>query len=979
MLMGLQLINPEIIAGMTLMTGHTLAILLVFYLIFSGKNEVRFSPMVFCLLLIPVVMLFNSFRAYNPYDSFGVSIIYFLFFAGVILSGQKIPGDAHGRARTSLFFMTVLGVLVFCGSATACQSISLVENTNSYTIENEYYKAIIVKPNNRAKGLVKYLYVKKQNGQWSQNLVFLSSGDYALGYLEGTGLASENCSVGMQQSPNLTVTVLENSSTRIKIRANGTYKGTDFTEIWTFWAKKPYFQSEASAVVEDENGFLTNEFQFCWMINNNLNMNWYGTDKDGNIVQFSASKIQQIHSSNLNTYPWVNWQFPNEGVSLGLIFTDTYDHYGTIAETGDWNFEYQVDFELGSGVLCNPVKNGHRRELTTIYYTTDLATNDDICNFATNRYQYASTNVEQNPILQAAQYINNPYYQNPGLGSALVSSPYFLVRQNTQNNYGSIQRPQYETSIYAPLYKNREGTRMGNSQSPLDDQLVYSLSYSNGSTTFKYGIIDDVNASNSDNETSLRMHATSSDNKLQYNSILKTWDDSDKLKIEGIASDANTSALVKDIYVSLKIQDAHYFEAEDSTPTEYITPDFVADDGLWTYFSYYYWDSEFSLIYRDNSEEVPVLEIPINLPDGEYHLKARVKGSSIRDLTYHYSLDNVVWHSFVAPKAEVSEQCTLYIKDLGIVPITNGKFYINDDDSVSGVSDWLAWDAVVLSNVERLSSNVYDVRILDDAYGKIGIAVKINSPTGNISVINDSEIRIYLYQEDTAQELTDFNYPFDIEIFPHTGWLNDASEFTDLHSRDVLTYTKHALYVPEGIHTGRTNTVYSDGAVTYSTEPYNDSSEVNMTISPSENSVDVTIDTWSTSDTYYKKWTESAAGTIATSNSVGDLKANTYYPVKVDGVLLNTYLSDDFGKISFIYANEYLDHVFEVGLPIVNFADFAFFANHWMDICVDPNWCDGCDFNESGQVDLVDFAFFVNHWMDTCVDPDWCDGCDLIR
>ncbi len=970
---------------MILVAGYPVVILLVFYLIFSRKNEVRFSPTVFCLLLIPVVMLFNFFRAYNPYDSFGVSIIYFLFFAGVILGGQKILGGAYERAKTSLFFMTVLGVLVFCGSAAACQSISLVENMDDYTIENEYYKAVIPKASApAARGIIKWLYIKKDNGQWSNNLVGVINGSHGLGYLEGSGTANYNRSQGLQQDYYITLTILENTSTKIKIEARASnYYGTEFTEDWTFWAKKPYFQSEASAVVVDESGFLTNQFQFCWMINNNLTAEWYGTDKDGGITQFTGMEIQQIHSPNLNTYPWINWQFTNENVSLGLIFTDVYDHYGTVVETGAWNFEYQMDFELGSGVLCSPVKNGYRRELTTIYYTTDLATNDDICNFAANHYRYASTSVEQNPILQAAQYVYNPCSQNPGLGSALVSSPYFLVRQNSQNMQYGFKRPQYETSIYAPLYKFQKAITSGGYD--FIDQLVYSLNYSNDSQSFEYGTIDDVSASNSDYETSLQMNATSSDSKLNYSSVFKTWNDSDKLKIEGSALNASSSALVKDIYVSLLLAPPqNSYEAETAGPSNYITSNLNSSDNLWTNWNYY-WDSGTTLIYWDNRENVPALSIPLSLPDGEYKVIAYVAERPEGATTYRYSTDNLTWNNFTVAQAGASG---IIAVDLGTLDISNGMFYIDDDNNASsGINGWAGWDRVSFQLVpENIGSNIYDVRLYDEIYGKMGIAVKVNSPTDNISLVNNSEIRIYLYQEDTAQELTDFNYPFDIEIFPHTGWLSDASEFTDLHSRDVLTYTKHAFYVPEGIHTGRTNTVYPDGAITYSTEPYSNSSEVNLTIGPSENSVDVTIDTWSTSDTYYKKWTESVAGTLTTSNSVGDLKANTYYLVKVDGVLFDTYLSDDFGKISFTYANEYSDHVFEVGLPgdsnynsIVNFADFASFANHWMDTCVAPDWCDGCDFNKSGQVDLVDFATFVDHWMDTCVAPDWCDGCDLFR
>jgi hypothetical protein len=91
---------------------------------------------------------------------------------------------------------------------------------------------------------------------------------------------------------------------------------------------------------------------------------------------------------------------------------------------------------------------------------------------------------------------------------------------------------------------------------------------------------------------------------------------------------------------------------------------------------------------------------------------------------------------------------------------------------------------------------------------------------------------------------------------------------------------------------------------------------------------------------------------------------------------------------------------------IVNFSDFAIFAFYWMDdTCSDPDWCEGSDSDYSGRVDFVDlldfvdywlwcwpdldmdddvdfadFALFANHWMEqNCVKPSWCETADLDR
>src|SRR5262249_55311155 len=154
--------------------------------------------------------------------------------------------------------------------------------------------------------------------------------------------------------------------------------------------------------------------------------------------------------------------FTGENVSLGLIFSSVYDHLGTIAETGDRPFEYQLDFDLGSGVLGSPENQGYQRAVTTVYYTDNVATNVDIAAFAQTNYQSQASNITPNPILQAAEYVTNPFKQNPGDGSALLNGPYFVMRQNTQNPGSAIEYPQYATSIYGPLYKTWNAIHSGN-------------------------------------------------------------------------------------------------------------------------------------------------------------------------------------------------------------------------------------------------------------------------------------------------------------------------------------------------------------------------------------------------------------------------------------------------------------------------------------------------------------------------------------
>ncbi len=47
----------------------------------------------------------------------------------------------------------------------------------------------------------------------------------------------------------------------------------------------------------------------------------------------------------------------------------------------------------------------------------------------------------------------------------------------------------------------------------------------------------------------------------------------------------------------------------------------------------------------------------------------------------------------------------------------------------------------------------------------------------------------------------------------------------------------------------------------------------------------------------------------------------------------------------------------------VNYQDLVKFASYWLDnTCVAETWCDSCDIDKSGEVDLLDFAVLANHY-----------------
>jgi len=78
----------------------------------------------------------------------------------------------------------------------------------------------------------------------------------------------------------------------------------------------------------------------------------------------------------------------------------------------------------------------------------------------------------------------------------------------------------------------------------------------------------------------------------------------------------------------------------------------------------------------------------------------------------------------------------------------------------------------------------------------------------------------------------------------------------------------------------------------------------NLKVTPANGNTTVTVNTWNTSGTRYKKWTETASSSTVTANhTVGDLVAGSSYVVKKDGNILNTYQANSAGQIVFSYVN----------------------------------------------------------------------------
>ena len=116
---------------------------------------------------------------------------------------------------------------------------------------------------------------------------------------------------------------------------------------------------------------------------------------------------------------------------------------------------------------------------------------------------------------------------------------------------------------------------------------------------------------------------------------------------------------------------------------------------------------------------------------------------------------------------------------------------------------------------------------------------------------------------------------------------------------------------------GASSTINSNGATVVQAElSGNTNSTLNaipLDITLATGSIVINIDTWNTSGSYYKKWTENGSVHDTNSNhTIGDLRPNTAYSVKIDGNIYNTYTANSSGKINFTYSGGYSVKTFEI-------------------------------------------------------------------
>lgn len=223
-------------------------------------------------------------------------------------------------------------------------------------------------------------------------------------------------------------------------------------------------------------------------------------------------------------------------------------------------------------------------------------------------------------------------------------------------------------------------------------------------------------------------------------------------------------------------------------------------------------------------------------------------------------------------------------------------------------------------------------KITKDGFrGKVRIAgfpikeVKLGNNEYAIYVDNDT---FYVNQGADSYIITNGNYNTSL---PRLSSISDSSTdvlkatYNKLSKKVELTLdglSSTRLNVPSYNHAflNSTTSIFSNGTsiihANISGETHINS--VNMSITPSADSIQVTIDNWETEKPYYKKWIETSTNSsVITAHTVGDLSPYKYYTIwyTKDGgekTILEAKQANNSGQITFTYTGGYFTVIFEI-------------------------------------------------------------------
>lgn len=265
---------------------------------------------------------------------------------------------------------------------------------------------------------------------------------------------------------------------------------------------------------------------------------------------------------------------------------------------------------------------------------------------------------------------------------------------------------------------------------------------------------------------------------------------------------------------------------------------------------------------------------------------------------------------------------------------------ISYGNSVSAIYFFLyAVNSIVENNISSgnttysLSGNgYYTGNSVTVSYNTLQEAIDPNAPTLGGNVGNQTGDPLLVSTSTRDFTLQQFSPDIDAGI-AISGLTTDILGNHIYGTPDIGPYEYQPPYTiaSSSVPIGGSVRVYKDGKYRMTTAT-SSSATANLTVTPVggfptgdySEFLNITISKWNTSGDYSKTWTESSPAATSTVHTLGDLKANTYYAILVDGVQYVTVLTDGSGLATFTYTGGYSTHTFDVSedtTPPVAFTD----------------------------------------------------------
>jgi peptidoglycan/xylan/chitin deacetylase (PgdA/CDA1 family) len=268
----------------------------------------------------------------------------------------------------------------------------------------------------------------------------------------------------------------------------------------------------------------------------------------------------------------------------------------------------------------------------------------------------------------------------------------------------------------------------------------------------------------------------------------------------------------------------------------------------------------------------------------------------IHKLSDYFSTGRLIFNSF-AYSDRYNTKYRLRAIDAGPVGGTVANVKSRIDDAITNK----AWLGLVWHNVNNTGDG-YSPRTTADF---TEIMTYLASKSNDLEVVTIAQGLEKSYSDSAGDQILSAN----------KRYMKYRAIFSTYDGANTPTLSNIRINEPAKIYKELTNTINASETYTHSVWPQTTDTELsNLNITPSTGSVDVNVDTWNVSGNYYKKWTESASTPgVTTNHTIGDLAAGSYYNVKKNGNIWNTYQANGSGQITFNYVEGFSTEItFEV-------------------------------------------------------------------